>query len=150
MLSDHVVRWLPSIESLELAGGLSDAPFLHLDVIHDCQPSAAPKLKSVGETLIQFLQTRFRLNEKLHAGASAIESIQLYNNPGVTVAGWNTIQAMLEQGRVVNAVWFITTGKRWTRITAGTRLRCVHVVRGSAISYFRWNIHCNQKSALFS
>ena len=115
-ISAGLLRWLPNIQRLEMVGrntntllDVARAAYQHLP------PLAAPPVSQalttlhientdiLGETLLEFV--RAKLQHKLAGteGVSAIECIEMYNTPGVSVTDWKTIQALLEEGRTANS-----------------------------------------------
>jgi F-box-like len=113
VLASHLLHVLPSIQHLDLLGPNSK-PLLQ--PLHPGDPSAKsipiPKLEALcitdsdidGETLLRFVKARLQLRGIENTGISVLKSIQIHHTPGVTVADWNNIQAMLEEGRGVSAV----------------------------------------------
>jgi hypothetical protein len=113
VLASHILHVLPSIQHLDLLGSYSK-PLLQ--PLHPGDPPAKsipiPKLETLsitdsdvdGETLLRFVKTRLQLRGMEISGISVLKSIQMYHTPGVTLADWNNIQTMLEEGRGVSAV----------------------------------------------
>jgi hypothetical protein len=71
------------------------------------KPVPIPKLRTLhitdsdidGETLLDVVSARLLLHETKPEQVCTVESIDMYDTPGVTVDYWNKIQAMLEGGR---------------------------------------------------
>jgi hypothetical protein len=110
-----VLHSLSSVERLDLTGPHSGSL---LRALHPrrCQeqseksPAPIPKLLTLhidnsdieGETLAAFVAARLAFHNISPSQVQAVELIHMYETPGVTVADWNKIKVMLEEGRLAN------------------------------------------------
>lgn len=113
--SAELVRWFPSVQTLEIEGGKVDTLLTLMSAALDQNdpsngPLTLPKLTKLhientdlrGETLLAFLDVRLRHVRAGTPEMQALTNVSMYTTPGVTAEDWKLVTERLEEGRILN------------------------------------------------
>lgn len=118
MESAELVRWYPSVDTLIIEEGETEAFFIfmytlldHAEINPSTSPLPLPNLTTLrientdlrGETLLALINARIRHIRKNTPGMRALTSIEMYETPGVTPEDWRLVLEKLEEGRHLNS-----------------------------------------------